>query len=125
MASRLLDSADADALWRSLPQASTREELDFRKEAANAAACAALFAAEPRVHARDRLALPNGAMEGACSLSAGVGSGSGHRPLPLERARADDGVGRRRERAEMWGDVGRCGEMWFDGESEPRLSEIE
>ena len=27
MASRLLDSADADALWRSLPQASTREEL--------------------------------------------------------------------------------------------------
>jgi len=31
-------------------EASTREELDFRKEAANAAACAALFAAEPRVH---------------------------------------------------------------------------
>jgi len=50
LASRLLDSADADALWRSLPQASTREELDFRNEAANAAACAALFAAEPRVH---------------------------------------------------------------------------
>jgi len=78
-------------------EASTREELDFRNEAANAAACAALFAADPRVHARDRLALPDGVTEGACSLSVGVGPGSGHRLLPLERARADDGVGRRRQ----------------------------